>query len=309
LRVAKNTSQLIEKLESLPTPTPVQQQLLQRLKGYSTFTARIQAILEASFPTFMYFSNYDRMDGAVLFEQLQQFKVGGQLASEDYSGARLFLEFMEIAGVPLEDILNVPTFETFNAKLQGASNNITDQILEYWAQNPDLEVRVDVSTAKPGDKPPFNAETIGRARIYNQLHRVDTPFSERSAGFVWFFSFLVKFTQIKAEGKPVVLLLDEPGLTLHGKAQDDLLRYFDEKLAPHHQIIYSTHSPFMVAPDKLMSARIVEDQVEMKGSRRIAIGTKVGEDILSNDPDTLFLCREHLVTRLLSHSLLESTHF
>jgi predicted ATP-dependent endonuclease of OLD family len=120
------------------------------------------------------------------------------------------------------------------------------------------------------------------------LHRVDTAFSERSAGFVWFFSFLVKFAQVKLEGKPVVLLLDEPGLTLHGKAQGDLLRYFDEKLAPHHQIIYSTHSPFMVAPDKLTSARIVEDQVETKSGRRVPLGTKVREDVLSTDPDTLF---------------------
>ena len=28
-----------------------------------------------------------------------------------------------------------------------------------------------------------------------------------------------------------MLLLDEPGLTLHGKAQADLLRFFKEKLA------------------------------------------------------------------------------
>ena len=195
---------------------------------------------------------------------------------------------MGYAGVPLEDILNVTTYETFNARLQAASNNITDQILEYWTQNPDLEVRVDVRQAQPGDKPPFNSGTIGRARIYNQLHRVDTPFSERSAGFVWFFSFLVKFAQVQAQKKPVILLLDEPALSLHGKAQRDLLRYFDEKLAPHHQIIYSTHSPFMVAADKLTSARIVEDQVKVEGPRRLPIGTKVREDILTTDPDTLF---------------------
>lgn len=105
---------------------------------------------------------------------------------------------------------------------------------------------------------------------------------------MWFFSFLVKFAHVKAQKRPVVLLLDEPGLSLHGKAQGDLLRYFDEKLAPHHQIIYSTHSPFMVAADKLTSARIVEDQVEVKGPRRLPIGMKVREDILTNDPDTLF---------------------
>ena len=118
---------------------------------------------------------------------------------------------------------------------------------------------------RPGDDAPFNTGTVARARIYNSLHRVETPFSNRSAGFVWFFSFLVKFEQVKKDGTPILLLLDEPGLTLHGKAQAELLRFFDEKLAPHHQIVYSTHSPFMVASDRILSARIVEDQVELKG--------------------------------------------
>jgi energy-coupling factor transporter ATP-binding protein EcfA2 len=288
LRAAKNISDLAAKLATIPELSPDQQKLLEWLKGQKSFAQYVYSLLFSFFPRFMYFSNYDRMDGAVQFEQLQQLQSGGHLNQDEYSGARLFLEFMQYAGVPLEEILDVKTYETFNAKLQGASNNITDQILEYWTQNPDLEVRVDVSSAKPEDKPPFNAGTIGRARIYNQLHRVDTPFSERSAGFVWFFSFLVKFAQVKSEGKPAILLLDEPGLTLHGKAQADLLRYFDEKLAPYHQIIYTTHSPFMVSPDKLMSARIVEDQVEIKGSRRTSIGTKVREDVLSTDSDTLF---------------------
>ena len=44
----------------------------------------------------------------------------------------------------------------------------------------------------------------------------------------------------------------------------------------------------MVAPDKLTSARIVEDLVKVDGPRRLPIGTKVREDILTTDPDTLF---------------------
>ena len=77
-------------------------------------------------------------------------------------------------------------------------------------------------------------------------------------------------------------------LTLHGKAQADLLRFFAEKLAPHHQVVYSTHSPFMVPAQDLASVRIVEDQVEVKGNRRVPLGTKVRDDVLTRDPDTLF---------------------
>ena len=200
----------------------------------------------------------------------------------------MFAEFLDYAGVSIDEITSVATYETFNAKLQAASNNITDQILEYWTQNPDLSVEVRIEQARPGDLPPLNTGTVERARIYNSLHRVDTPFSERSAGFVWFFSFLVKFAQVKDETSSVVLLLDEPGLSLHGKAQADLLRFFKEKLAPHHQIVYSTHSPFMVPADDLASVRVVEDQVETRGPRRLPLGTKIRDDVLTRDPDTLF---------------------
>lgn len=288
LRTAEDTADLAAKIESIPERTEGQTKLLEWLKKHKSFHSLIYAILKPYFPKFMYFSNYDRMDGAVRLDLLEAWKANGEITKEENSGARLFMEFLEYAGVPLDEILTIGTYETFNAKLQAASNNITDQILEFWTQNPDLSVVVTIDPARPQDKPPFNENIIGRARIYNALHRVDTPFSERSAGFVWFFSFLVKFAQVKDESAHVILLLDEPELTLHGKAQGDLLRYFDDKLAPHHQIIYSTHSPFMVAPDKLTTARVVEDQVELKGTRRMPLGTKVRDDILSRDPDTLF---------------------
>lgn len=236
----------------------------------------------------MYFAAYDRMAGAVQLEQTQQLIASGAIDADEHRGSRLFADFLNYAGVPINEIAGVNTFETFNARLKAASNNITEQVLEYWQQNPDLEVEVTVDAARSGDPAPLNTGTVARARIENRLHKVDTPFSERSAGFVWFFSFLVKFAQVKNEAKPVVLLLDEPGLTLHGKAQADLLRFFAEKLSPHHQVIYSTHSPFMVPANDLSSVKIVEDQVEIRGLRRVPLGTKVRDDVLSRDPDTLF---------------------
>lgn len=282
------TPDIITALKSIAEPTEKQKALLATLQKIGSVTDHAISVAKQFLPTFMYFSTYDRMDGAVQIEQLEQIINEGRINAEEHRGKRLFHEFLDYAGVPLQDIRAVRTFETFNAKLQGASNNITDQVLEYWSQNPDLSVNVTVNPAQPNDAPPLNAGTVARARVYNQLHRVDTPFSERSAGFVWFFSFLVKFAQVKDEQVPVVLLLDEPGLTLHGKAQGELLRFFEDKLSPYHQIIFSTHSPFMVAADQLANARVVEDQVETKGGRRLPLGTKVRADVLSRDPDTLF---------------------
>ena len=204
-------------------------------------------------------------------------------------GDQVFLDFLEYSGTTLEELTNVRRFEELNARCEAAANRITDQIFEYWTQNDELQIQVLLTEGKPEDKPPFNAGPIARARVENNLHRVSVPFSERSAGFIWFFSFLVKFAQIKKQQGNVIILLDEPGLTLHGTAQKDLLRYFKEQLEPKHQLIYTTHSPFMVPADNLASVRTVEDvvTVDTRG-RKQSQGTKIRSDILTTDPQTNF---------------------
>lgn len=288
-----STQTLRQALQSIENPTDKHTALLNRLDSYpgKSISGKVRSILEDSLPQFMYFSNYDRMSGEVRLDYLRQRRDSGELFNNyDLQGERLFFEFLDYAGAPLDDILSATTYEAFNSRLRAASNTITDEIIEYWSQNPYIDVLVTVNEAKPEDEPPFDEGHIGRARINNQLHRVDMPFSERSAGFIWFFSFLIKFARVKKDNnKSIILLLDEPGLSLHGKAQADLLRYFEERLAPNHQLIYSTHSPFMVAPDKLTSARIVEDLVDTStAGRPVPIGTKVRDDVLSTDPDSIF---------------------
>jgi predicted ATP-dependent endonuclease of OLD family len=79
-----------------------------------------------------------------------------------------------------------------------------------------------------------------------------------------------------------MLLLDEPGLSLHARAQMDLLDTIKDKLAKGRQVLYSTHSPFMVKTDLLKDVRIVEDQGPEKGTSVIADAGVVA------DVDTLF---------------------
>ncbi|WP_292634485.1 AAA family ATPase [Mesorhizobium sp.] len=285
--------ELEAKLKELAGSNPKHQALLDKVSSYprSSVVSRVRQILEPYFPQFMYFSVYDRMNAVVHLPTLSDRENDGTLFTNDQlRGDRLFWEFLEYSGVSLKDILGATTFESFNARLQAASNVLTEEILEYWTQNQDIEVRVNVTEGRSGDPAPFSSGAVGRARIYNQLHRADTSFSERSAGFTWFFSFLIKFDRVKKEAKgKVLLLLDEPGLTLHGLAQADLLRYFSEKLSPHHQMIYSTHSPFMVPYENLMASRIVQDLVKVgENGRRTPTGTQVREDVLNADRDSVF---------------------
>ena len=237
-------------------------------------------------PKFLYFSHYDRMSGQIAINQLAADKGS---ADGIKTSDQVFLDFLEYSGKTLDELVASKRFEELNARCEAAANRITDQIFEYWTQNDELQIQVLLTEGKPEDEPPFNSGPIARARVQNNLHRVSVPFSERSAGFIWFFLFLVKFAQIKKNKGNVIILLDEPGLTLHGTAQQDLLRYFEEQLAPKHQLIYSTHSPFMVPANDLASVRTVEDVVTRDDrDRKVSQGTKIRADVLTTDPQTNF---------------------
>lgn len=242
-------------------------------------------VLSKRMPKFLYFSLYDRMNGAVALTDLANRKGNNTLTAND----RVFLSFLEFAGTSIEDVVALQQYEPLKAKAEAAGIGITRRIFKYWSQNKHLKVQFDVSTALSQDAPPFNTGIIVRTRILNTLHDMTVEFDNRSAGFVWFFSFLVLFSQVSKKHGNVVILLDEPGLNLHGKAQADLLRFIQEELEPRHQVIYTTHSPFMVPPRRLECVRTVEDVVieEPDGQKRV-LGTKVGDEVLSIDPDTVF---------------------
>ena len=103
------------------------------------------------------------------------------------------------------------------AKCESTSNEITEEIFQFWSQNYALEVVIEVDNGKPKDPAPFNNGVVADIRIRNTNHTVSLPLSECSAGFVWFFSFLAQFKQLKKSEDNAIILLDEPELTLHGR--------------------------------------------------------------------------------------------
>lgn len=258
-----------------------------KFRDGSPYKAAIDAL---SMPKFVSFADYDIMTGNVAIDDLLRRKAANN-PKEIKAGEKVFFAFLGLVGTSLEEINKIDKFEPLKAQLEAASNKITRDVFEYWTQNRNLRVQFTLDAAQPGDPPPFNQGKILHTRIYNTLHDVSVNFDERSRGFVWFFSFLVLFSQVKKNyGKNVIILLDEPGLSLHAKAQADLLRYIEEELKPNHQVIYTTHSPFMVDPGNLMSVRTVEDVVIYGEDRhpKEILGTKVGDEVLSTDRDTLF---------------------
>ena len=234
--------------------------------------------LLAMMPQFVYFDDYSVMRGRISVENLLARRNGeGELDDAD----RVFLSLLAVAGIEIENLRMHANYEHLKAELESAAIGISDELFEFWRQNNQLRVDFDLSLANPADPPPLNSGTILHTRIWNERHRVSVPFDERSRGFVWFFSFLTYFSNLEEEmTNDLVLLLDEPGTNLHAMGQTDFMRFIEERLAAKHQVIYTTHSPFMVNLSRLSSVRLVEDMDSG--------GTVISDDVLDNDSETVF---------------------
>jgi len=285
LKGLRTVTDLINELKAKGALSERQSKLLATLqKSFPDGNSVREAIniLGENLPTFLYFAEFYKMLGKVSMDDLTKRKSEDRLETPH----RIFIALLDLVGTSSEELDSIGRFEELVAELEAVSSRLSQEIFEYWSQNRYLEVDFHFAHARPEDPPPFNEGWVFHTRIKNRRHGVTVSFDERSAGFVWFFSFLVWFSQVKKNyGEKLIILLDDPGLSLHARAQADLLRYIKERLSPHYQVIYTTHSPFMIDPDNLLNVRTVEDVVTKEEK---ILGTKVGDKVLGVDPDTLF---------------------
>ncbi len=136
--------------------------------------------------------------------------------------------------------------ETRNQLTNRSSAIVTTELRRLWKDRP-LKVRfspdanhLDTFISDP-----------------NSVYDVEVNLDERSRGLKWFFSFYIAFSADTKGGlaENAILLLDEPGLFLHALSQADLLRHLSVDFK--NQIVYTTHSPFMVPTENLDAIRTV----------------------------------------------------
>ena len=224
-------------------------------------------------PRFWYFDEYHELPSRVSIDAIRNNTITGELTKKQLETAKALFE---LAMIDVEELANSTNFESFIAALESSSNEITDQIFEYWSTNNNLAIEFKIDQENRPNQLP---EKILDIRVKNNRHRITLPLKNRSKGFNWFFSFIVWFSKIQDEkDKNFILLLDEPGLNLHASAQADLLRYIND-LSRNYQVVYTTHSPFMVESDALHRVRTVYDSDD---------GSVISDAIQEKDPDTLF---------------------
>jgi len=249
------------------------------------FTTDLDSFAEKNFlqylPKFMYFSEYQKLPGRIAINDYTSKKLNNKLSPDE----KVFEALLFLAKTDAKTLQDSNKLEELINRTKGVSSKISKEIFSYWSQNKHLKVDCRFDAGRSNDPIPFNSGYVFSTRIENTRHDSTVSFDDRSTGFVWFFSFLLWFNKLQEEHENLIVLLDEPGLTLHAKAQSDLLRYFKEKILPKFQLIYTTHSPFMLDFSDILSARTVEDVVKDDGT---VLGTKVGSEVLSTDRATIF---------------------
>ncbi|ARA93425.1 OLD family endonuclease [Rhodothermaceae bacterium RA] len=267
--------------------------LLQACKVADARAAALQH-LNARLPVFVYFNNYFRVRPRIHLEHLAQRQKSNVLDDSQYDYGNLcLLKLLGFTAQELADLGNAakPRLEDKAAlkayqdqldrrdyQLNSASIDLTQQIVSVW--NPD-PAREEASKLK------IKADGQYLKVVVEDELGVEIELDQRSEGFQWLVSFFVVFFAEAADKhENAILLLDEPGLHLHGLKQRDF-RETISRLAAKNQTLYTTHSPFLVGPDELDMVRVV-DMTDRK------VGTKVHGNLSTGDPAALLPLQEAL---------------
>lgn len=229
-------------------------------------------------PKFLYYDEYYSLPSEIVIETLGK-------ASDSSGEAKTAKALFELADINIDELTKADDFEDFVAELEATQALISKELFKFWSANSNLKIRFAINKRivaghdGHGNRADRIAEHVLSIRVENTRSDMTLPLKNRSRGFNWFFSFLVWFKKIQEDKESnYILLLDEPGLNLHATAQADLLRFFEE-LGAKYQIIYTTHSPFMIDSAKLPTVRTV---VETDG------GTRISDSVQERDSRTLF---------------------
>lgn len=227
----------------------------------------VRDLVLGALPKFVYYSNYGNLDSEIYLPHVVQNLERKDLGAKEAAKARTLRVLFSFVRLQPKEILELGRdFKDPNNQnrqpnadeiariaerkrersilLQSAGTTLTKEFKSWWKQG-DYRFRFEAD----GDH--------FRIWVSDDRRPEEVELENRSTGLQWFLSFyLVFLVESQGDHENAILLLDEPGLSLHPLAQRDLSAFFDG-LTKTNQIIYTTHSPFLVDPDRLDRVRKV----------------------------------------------------
>ncbi len=238
--------------------------------------AEAVALMQKHLPAFVYYSNYGNLDSEIYLPHVIDNMSREDLGAKEEAKARTLKVLFEFVGLKPDEILELgkaasppggaaptPTeigeaarrTKERSVLLQSASSSLTAAFREWWKQG-DYKFRFEAD----GDH--------FRIWVSDDKRPEEVELESRSTGLQWFLSFFLVFlVESRDAHEGAILLLDEPGLSLHPLAQRDLSGFFDN-LSTTNQLLYTTHSPFLVDPDRIDRVRAV--YVDPKGATAVS---------------------------------------
>jgi predicted ATPase len=251
-------------------------------------------LLHQRLPVFVRFRDYFRVRPLIHLEHLAQRLETNVMDGEDHDYGNVCL--LRMLGFTARDLSNLgkamepkpgdadgwrfyrDQLDRRAYQLNSASRRLTEELRTIW--KPD---------AKRAEAERLRVLADGqylKVVVEDDLG-IEIELDQRSDGFQWLVSFFVVFFAESADKhRNAILLLDEPGLSLHGLKQQEF-RSTISRLAESNQLLYTTHSPFLVGPDELHRVRVVEMMDR-------TVGTKVHTNATAEDPAALLPLQESL---------------
>lgn len=250
--------------------------------------------LRKRLPTFILFSNYFRIRPVLHLRNLAERIDRKMLDDEQYDyGNICLLKFLGFTPQELADAGDTSRFnlsdpaqyEQYRAQLDkrdyqlnAATIRLTKAICEIW--NPQ-------NNGRDANKLRIKVDGQYLKVVVEDDLGVEVELDQRSEGFQWMVSFYaVFFAEASDKHKNAILLLDEPGQSLHALKQAEFIETLT-KLSESNQTLYTTHSPFLVGSNELDKVRVVEMPDR-------TVGTKVNVSLTASDSGAMLPLQEAL---------------
>lgn len=209
-----------------------------------TYIDNLSGIIDriiCSIPVFFYHDDSRQLKNTYSIDEINHVYNNGnnRNVSIDYKPDDLIHSLIKLAAISQDDIIRAindrtssvrTTFEKqSNRKLE---QNIMQGFRSFYKkgmENLTMEFRIDGTAL----------------HIMINSGDTSTSFSERSNGLRWYLKMYIDMMQRADTERPIVYIMDEPGIYLHINAQDELRQLLIEK-SVESQIIYTTHSPYMI---------------------------------------------------------------
>lgn len=185
-------------------------------------------------PSFFYRKADKHLNTSYKLEDVEK-----EMKSSTAAPNSLLSDFVKLIGIPQEDFL-LASRSGSTARQESLRRRI-NKLVEEKINKPFRDFYLTESiTLDLG----FNAGVV--SFVVRSEDGEALLLSERSNGLRWYLETFIDAQANDISGRNVVYLLDEPGTSLHVNAQRELLKLFQHLADKGNQVVYTTHSPYML---------------------------------------------------------------